>query len=93
MKKIKILFTLSTLIFSVSLLSETNNIIEDEQCVLIKENKLIDYLPENEVNNFLENRFIDKIETETVVYSIEEINRRINKRIKTYKVCAEYKRK
>ena len=41
--------------------------------------------------NFLENRFIDKIETKNINYSIQEVNRNVNRRVKTYKVCAEYK--
>ena len=52
---------------------------------------MTDYLPEEDVNNFLENRFIDKIETQNINYSIQEVNRKVNRRIKTYKVCAEYK--
>lgn len=91
MNKIKILLLSTTLLTSFSVLSETTNIIENGQCVLIKENKLTDYLPEEEVNNFLENRFIDKIETKNINYSIQEVNRNVNRRVKTYKVCAEYK--
>ena len=91
MNKIKILLLSTTLLASFSVLSETTNIIENGQCVLIKENKLTDYLPEEDVNNFLENRFIDKIETQNINYSIQEVNRKVNRRIKTYKVCAEYK--
>tara|TARA_Y100000588_G_scaffold176632_1_gene190639 strand:- start:5611 stop:5892 length:282 start_codon:yes stop_codon:yes gene_type:complete len=91
MNKIKILLLSTTLLASFSVLSETTNIIENGQCVLIKENKLTDYLPEEDVNNFLENRFIDKIETKNINYSIQEVNRNVNRRVKTYKVCAEYK--
>lgn len=93
MKKIKVLLLSSIFVSSFSVLSETttDNIIENGQCVLIKENKLTDYLPENEVNNFLENRFIDKIETDNIIYSIQEVNRSVNRRVGTYKVCAEYK--
>ncbi len=91
MKKNNLLLLSIMLITSFSVLSETNNIIKNEQCVLIKEIKLTDYLPEEDVNNFLENRFIDKIETQNINYSIQEVNRKVNRRIKTYKVCAEYK--
>jgi hypothetical protein len=68
-------------------------IIKDENCVLIKENRLLDYLPKEEVNYFLENKSIDTIEAENVIYTIKQAQSSVSKRIKTYKVCANYKEK
>lgn len=95
MKKMKILLLSTLFVSSFSVLSETKfedvSIIENDQCVLIKENKLTNYLPESQVDNFLENIFIDKIETDDIIYSIQKVNRSVNRRISTYKVCVKYK--
>lgn len=97
MKKMKMLLLSTLFVSSFSVLSETKfedvNIIENDQCVLIKENKLTNYLPESQVDNFLENIFIDKIETDDIIYSIQKVNRSVNRRINTYKVCVKYKGK
>lgn len=90
MKIINKIFIASSILLSANIFADSE-IIENGECVLIKESHLSDYLPKEEVENFLENRFIDTIETENVVYSIEQVNRSVNRRIKTFKVCAEYK--
>ena len=90
MKLVKKMLIVSSLLFSLNAFADSE-IIENGECVLIKENRLSDYLPKEEVDNFLKNRFIDTIETESIIYSIEEVSRNLNRRVKTFKVCANYK--
>ena len=56
-------------------------------CVLIKENKLKNYLPEEKVNDFLSQPFNVHIVDDGKLYVIELQNSNKKKRYKQYKVC------
>lgn len=58
-------------------------------CVLIKENKLKNYLPEEKVKDFLSQPFNEGIYIDGKIYEMELQNQRKNQRNKQYKVCVK----
>ena len=61
--------------------------LEIGDCVLIKENKLKKYLPEEKVVDFLSQPYNVKIVHEDKEYKMELIQTNKKKRYKQYKVC------
>lgn len=89
MKKLLTILSAITLSISISAEEVSEVKILEGECVLIKEDKLSEYLPKESVEEFLSQPFLEEIIHQNKVYKLEELKQTKRKRKKTYKVCLE----